>query len=58
MICEAMNWCHLPVAGGLYDQHPELLNQWLQIWSAKHEVDEAKRRQQENKSNNKSSRRR
>lgn len=30
-----MNWAHLPVAGGVYDQDPELLEQWLEIWKVK-----------------------
>lgn len=46
MICEAMNWAHLPVAGGVYDQDPELLEQWLAIWKVKAEVaDEEKRKE-------------
>jgi hypothetical protein len=24
-LCENMKWAHLPVAGGIYDQHPQLL---------------------------------
>ena len=23
-----MKWAHLPVAGGLYDQHPQLIDEW------------------------------
>jgi hypothetical protein len=25
-ICKAMKWNHLPVGGGLYDQHPQFLD--------------------------------
>jgi hypothetical protein len=40
-------WNHLPVAGGLYDQHPKLLEEWQVIAEAKakHEEREEKRRQ-------------
>lgn len=38
-MCEAMRWAHLPVAGGLYDQHPKLLADWEVIWAAKHAHD-------------------
>jgi hypothetical protein len=34
-MCEAMRWSHLPVVGGLYDQHPKLLEEWQEIWSEK-----------------------
>lgn len=23
-----MKWAHLPVAGGIYDQHPKLIEEW------------------------------
>lgn len=32
-----MEWTHLPVAGGLYDQHPKLLDDWMVIFGAKGE---------------------
>lgn len=40
-----MKWNHLPVAGGVYDQRPELLAQWEIIWDerAKHEAEKAKK---------------
>lgn len=30
-----MNWAHLPVAGGLYDQHPELIDRFAILFAAK-----------------------
>lgn len=41
MICEAMNWAHLPVAGGLYDQHPQLMEEWEYIFIRRSEHDRA-----------------
>ena len=32
VLCEGMNWAQLPVDGGLYNQHPILLDAWLVIW--------------------------
>lgn len=44
-----MRWNHLPVGGGLYDQHPRLLDEWRIIFNAKadHERDEAEKRARE-----------
>ena len=44
-----MKWSHLPVAGGLYDQHPKLLEQWRYIFAKRgeHEAEEERRREQE-----------
>jgi len=40
-----MQWNHLPVAGGIYDQHPKLLEEWSIIFAAihKYERQEAER---------------
>lgn len=32
-LCESMKWNHLPVAGGIYDQHPGLLEKWEFMFS-------------------------
>jgi hypothetical protein len=44
-ICSSMKWNHLPVQGGIYDQHPTLLSQWQVIWQekAKYESEQAKK---------------
>lgn len=50
-------WAVLPVAGGIYDQDPELLDKFLIIHSEINKAKEAeqKRREAEMKSKNKSS---
>jgi hypothetical protein len=40
IICEGMNFTHLPQAGGLYDQHPRLLDRWVTIWVMRGENEE------------------
>lgn len=49
MLCEAMRWNHLPVAGGLYDQHPALLSAWMVIFEekSKHEAEESRKQERE-----------
>lgn len=42
--CEATRWSCLPVAGGVYDQHPELIEKFLYIFHAK--ADNEKRERQ------------
>ena len=45
MLCEAMKWSHLPVAGGIYDQDPDLLDGFLIIFQkrSEHEAREAEK---------------
>ena len=38
-MCNAMNWCHLPWVGGLYDQHPRMLEEWAVIFQMKGEYE-------------------
>lgn len=33
-LCNAMKWNHLPVAGGMYDQHPKFLDDCMTIFQA------------------------
>lgn len=42
MLCEAMNFGVLPLAGGLYDQHPKLVEQWEEIMRAKSQEEKRK----------------
>lgn len=44
-----MKWNHLPVAGGLYDQHPKLLEDFRYIFAARnaHEAEKEQKRKQE-----------
>lgn len=46
-MCEGMKWNHLPVAGGIYDQHPELLRQWQIIWEEKANHDSKQNKEKE-----------
>ncbi len=50
-MCDAMKWSHLPVAGGLYDQHPRLLEEFMFIFAERgdHERSEQERREREMK---------
>jgi N-acetylglucosamine kinase-like BadF-type ATPase len=43
-LCEAMEWSHLPNAGGLYRQSPKLLDDFYQIWIVKGKIEEKKAR--------------
>lgn len=45
-LCEAMKWAHLPNAGGIYDQHPDLLDGFQIIFyeRSKHEAEEEQKR--------------
>jgi hypothetical protein len=59
-----MKWNHLPVAGGLYDQDPDLLDKFEFIFrkmdeeeARKQEAEESKRRQEEAKRKREGSRR-
>lgn len=42
-----MKWAHLPIEGGVYDQHPDLLEQWDILFEL-----EAKEKQRQMDKNN------
>ncbi len=44
-----MKWAHLPVAGGLYDQHPQFLDEISYIFSERNKYQEKKRKDDERK---------
>lgn len=48
-LCEGMKWTHLPEAGGLYDQNPQLLDRFYFILAerSKHEAAEQAKRDRE-----------
>lgn len=48
-LCENLKWTHLPVAGGLYDQHPDLLAQWRYIFSERNRREAEKAKETERK---------
>ena len=31
LLCQMLKWNHLPVQGGIYDQHPDLLDDFVVI---------------------------
>lgn len=39
-------WNHLPVAGGLYDQHPRLLEEWDMIHQMKTQYEAAQQKRE------------
>ena len=39
-MCRSMKWAHLPVAGGIYDQHPELMDDFMYIFGEQAKWDE------------------
>lgn len=41
-ICQGMKWTHLPIAGGLYNQDPDLLDKFNAIF---HEISEHEARE-------------
>lgn len=46
-MCQSMKWAHLPVAGGLYDQDPQLLDEWEIIFRRVARKEEEERRKRE-----------
>jgi len=42
-----MKWAHLPVAGGLYDQHPQLIDEWDILFEMDAHYQLQRQRQQE-----------
>lgn len=46
-LCEGMKWSHLPNAGGIYDQNPDLIEGFQVIMAAraKHENEEQAKRE-------------
>lgn len=41
-----MRWTHLPVAGGMYDQDPELLRKFIIIFAAQAKYEAEQRRKE------------
>ncbi len=48
-MCKAMKWAHLPVAGGIYDQHPQLLEDFMYIFNKQAEWDELEQKREKRK---------
>lgn len=48
-LCQAMDWNHLPVAGGIYDQHPKMMDDFMYIFKKKAEREELDRKLEKRK---------
>jgi hypothetical protein len=46
-----MKWNHLPVAGGIYDQHPDLVDMFQIIFAARNDQARKEQEQQRSKQN-------
>ena len=57
VLCKYMKWAHLPVAGGLYDQHPKLLDEWMMIINIDSQMQNKEMKSAERKSKASSARR-
>ena len=44
-----MKWSHLPESGGIYDQHPVLIERFYYIMAAQAEQQEKDRKEQQSK---------
>lgn len=51
-LCKGMDWNHLPVAGGLYDQHPKFIDDMSELIKLdnEHQAREAEERKRHQKS--------
>lgn len=45
-MCQAMQWSHLPVAGGIYDQSPKLIDEWAVLFNIQAEVEKEREKKQ------------
>jgi len=46
VVCQSMKWAHLPLPGGLYDQHPKLIDQFQILWQEMAKEEKAKQDRQ------------
>lgn len=53
-----MDWVALPVAGGIYDQHPKLIEEWTILLALEAEQERKRQAEQERKAKQQKSRRR
>jgi hypothetical protein len=57
-LCEATTWAVLPIQGGLYDQHPKLIDDWSIIIRVKATEEARRTAEQERKLNQQRGRKR
>lgn len=55
-LCDGMKWSHLPVAGGIYDQDPRLLDAFRYIFAERSKEQDKERRRSEREAQNAKSR--
>lgn len=48
-VCESIRWAHLPVAGGLYDQHPDFISDMVTYLGMKYEYEAKQAKEDERK---------
>lgn len=46
-MAESTRWTHLPLAGGWYAQHPDLIDDWVILLELKQKKEDEDRRRQE-----------
>lgn len=49
MVMEAMKWQHLPLAGGLYDQHPDFIEKMQRYMVVRNAYEQKKQKDEEAK---------
>lgn len=54
LFCEGTKWAHFPVQGGIYDQHPTLIDEWAILFGIKAEHDRKENEKQRAEMNQKS----
>lgn len=49
MLCAAMEWSHLPVPGGIYDQHPKFVDDMFFLFQQKAKSEAQRQAERERK---------
>lgn len=50
-VADALEWKHLPVAGGIYDQHPDFVEAMMMLFEERGKYEREKQKQEESKAN-------
>lgn len=56
-LCKGMKWAHLPVSGGLYDQHPQIIDDFYTIMGLEAKAERRRAEEQRRQSKSKKGRR-
>lgn len=57
LLCKGMKWAHLPVDGGIYAQHPKLIDRFHYMMMEENKAEAERQRAEEAKSKKRSPRR-